>query len=265
MIGAADSAPVKLAYPMAVACTPDGSIFIADSKLFSILKYNTNGTFEVVARAGPKNRTPLRAIRALAAGPAGELLAADSATFEVYRIQAGQAPVPLSKGAFDMPTGIAVAKDGSIVVCDLKLGSVMRVPKDGGAAEEIARVPAPRGVVIAPNDDIIVLSAGPNQLLRVTAKGEATPIVKGKPFRFPMALALDATGTGFVVSDTYAVTVWSVDAKGEVKPLVKGDPLKRPEGLARDASGSLLVADPAAVQIFRVGDDGKVESMLKGS
>jgi sugar lactone lactonase YvrE len=260
----ADEAPPKLGYPIAVAVAPDGSTLILDDQLRAIVKRDAEGKLSIVARAGSKDRTPLRNMRALAIEPDGRILAGDSATRDVYRIEPGQPPKPLAGGALEIPTGLAVDKDGSLLVCDLRLGSLMRIPKDGGTPAEIARVPAPRGLTLAPDGDIVVLCSGPDQVLRVNAKGEIRPLVKGKPFKFPLAIAPGPGGeTAFVVSDGYSATVWAVNEAGETRPLAKGDPLKRPEGLVREPSGSWLVADAGAVQIFRIAADGKLEPVLK--
>jgi DNA-binding beta-propeller fold protein YncE len=256
-------APPRLEYPVAVAAAPDGTMYIADAKLHAIVKRDPQGKLEVVARSGDKDRSPLRALRAIACEPDGGVLAADTATSDVYRIQRGQPPQALTGGTIDMPNGIVIDRDGSIVVTDLRLNNLVRVPKLGGVPTEIASLPAPRGVALGPDGGFVVLSSGPNQLLYVSAKGEVKPFVKGKPFRFPIALASGPADGTFVVADVYAKTVWLVGAKGEVRPLSQGTPLERPEGLTRDASGTVLLADPSARQIFRIGADGTPEPVVK--
>jgi sugar lactone lactonase YvrE len=260
----ADDPPVKLGYPIAVAAGADGSIFIADYQLRAIIKRDAQGSLSILARSGPKDRTPLRNLKALAADPDGAVLAADSATREIYRVAPGQQPKALTGGSLEIPVGVAVDKDGTIVVCDRRLGSVLRIPKEGGTPAELARVPAPAGVLLAGNGDIIVLSSGPDQIVRVNAKGEVSPIVKGKPFKYPLGIAGGQGDTAYVVSDGDAAALWAVGENGAVRPLAQGAPLKRPEGLAREPSGALLVADAGANQIFRLAPGGKLEPVIKG-
>lgn len=262
--GRADDAPPALGYPIALAATPDGTLYIADGNLRAVVKRDEKGALSILARSGAKDRTPLRALRALAAEPDGSILAADSATRDIYRVRAGEPPKPLTGGELEIPTGIAVEKDGSIIACDLRLGNVVRIAKEGGKPSEIARVPAPRGVALAPDGEIVVLCSGPNQVLRINAKGEVRTFVAGKPFKFPLAIATVSQGdSSFVVSDGDAATVWSVSDKGEVRALSKGAPLIRPEGLIVESSGALLVADPGANQIFRITPDGKPVALSK--
>src|SRR5262249_19869391 len=145
---------------------------------------------------------------------------------------------------------------GDLVATDLRLGIVARIPRGGGSPKTIARVKAPRGLAILPSGALIVLSMGPDQLVKVTHEGVVASIVAGKPFRFPIAVLLAPAGPGYLVSDGYAGTVWAVSESGEVRPRIERGKLVRPEGLARDDRGGLLIADPAARQIFRPGPGG---------
>lgn len=248
--------------PVALACDAAGNIYIADSRLPGIYKRDRQGALEVVFRGSPKNRTPLHSPRALTVAPDGSLLAADSATSEVYRLVSGQPPLPLTRGSLEVPTGLALTPEGDIIATDLRLGTVSRIAQAGGAPELIAQVPAPRGVAVRAGRDIVVLSMGPDQLVRVAPDGTVRPIVSGRPFRFPIALLLGRELDGYVVSDSYAATVWSISDNGEVRPMAQGAPLVRPGGMARDPSGALLVADPGARQVFRITAEGDIQPLL---
>jgi glucose/arabinose dehydrogenase len=261
----AADAPVRLRYPVALACGDDGRILVADLHLPGIARVEPSGAIEIVFRGSTRIQTPLHAPRAIANGRDHTLFVADPATGEIYKLSAGQAPVPLTAGAFEIPTGIAVAPDGDLFVTDLKLGTVARVPRSGGAVVTLARVPSPRGLAIDPNGDLIVVSAGPDALLRVAPDGTVRSIVTGRPFRFPCAVLIDEAHPGYVVSDSYAATLWAVSSQGEVRPWVQGAPLVRPEGLARDRSGAVLVADPGARQVFRIRSEREIEPLVAGA
>ena len=88
------------------------------------------------------------------------------------------------------------------------------------------------------------------------------PILKGKRFRFPLALVRDEKQKHWLVSDGYAGTVWAVSDAGKESPWIKGAPLIRPEGLALDASGALLIADPGAGQVFRAATPAAIQPYL---
>jgi sugar lactone lactonase YvrE len=257
---AADAVPRPL-YPMAVACDPAGTLFVADPRLPGIFRRTAKGDLDVLFRGSSRARTPLRSPRALTTGPDGTLFAADSATAEVYRVEPGQIPVPLTGGALEVPSGLVATASGDLIVTDLRLGTVARIPRDGGPPVTLARVAAPRGVALSPSGEPVVLSMGPDQLVRVAPDGSVRTIVSGRPFRFPCAVLADRD-RGYLVSDGYGSTVWSVSERGEVRPRLQGRPLVRPEGLAREPSGALVVADPGAGQVFRVGTGGDLQALL---
>jgi sugar lactone lactonase YvrE len=259
---AADDPPRPEA-PTALACAPDGTIDLADARLPGLFRRSPDGRLDLLFRAQARNRTPLRAVRALALGRDGDLFVADSATGDVYRLRPGASPSPLTDGALEVPTGLAVRSGGDLIVSDLKLAAIFRIPGQGGKPERLADVPAPRGVAVTHSGDVIVLSAGPDQLVRLGPDGSVRPLCKGALFRFPTAVLAARDGPELYVSDTYAATVWAVPAAGEPRPLARGRPLVRPAALALDPSGALLVADPGAGQIYRMPKDGPAEPLLK--
>jgi sugar lactone lactonase YvrE len=261
---AASEPPPRPAYPASVALDATGNLFVADPLLPGVIRVDLDGSLRTVSRGVARDRSPLRGVRALAVGDGGGLFAADTATGEVYRLRPGAAPAAMTGGAFEVPTGLAIGPNGDLLVTDLRLGVVARVPRGGGKPVTIARVPSPRGVAVTRSGGIVVLSMGRDALVRVQKDGAVSPLVTGRPFRFPVAVAVDPEGEGdrFVVSDAYAATVWSVSGSGEVWARVQGKPLMRPGGLAFDPSGALLVADPGARQVFRFARDGTITTRL---
>ena len=106
-VAATDPPPRPLS-PSIVAVAPNGSLFIADLVRPGIFRRDATGSLDLFAPGRPQQRTPLHAITAMAVGRDGTLFAADRATGEVYRVEAGKPPVPLSNGGFEVPTGLAV-------------------------------------------------------------------------------------------------------------------------------------------------------------
>ena len=235
------------------------AVFVGDSRAPGLFRCDDLGRCALIVPGSAKQRTPLYAVSALAVDRDGTVFAADRATGEVYRVEVGKPPVPLSGGAFEIPTGLAIDPSGRLVISDLRLGIVARLPRGGGRPETVARVPAPRGVAIGHEGNVFVLSMGPDQLVRLASDGTAAPLVGGKPFRFPLALARDDKHARWLVSDGYARTIWAVDDAGKVSPWAKGDPLVRPSGLSVDSSGALFVADPGAGRIFRITGPDQID------
>jgi sugar lactone lactonase YvrE len=198
--------------------------------------------------------------RALAIDGEGQLLAGCSATREVYRFNAANQPEPLTGGGIGNPIDIAVNRAGELLVSDLELHCIWKVPAAGGKAEKFVEVPAPRGLSIDADDRLWVVSHDDNtSLLRVSADKQIETIVAGGAFRFPHDVAIDKNGTAYV-SDGPATTIWRIGAKGKPVAWVQGDPLKSPTSMAWQDE-ALLVADPIACVVFRIDADGAATAL----
>ncbi|CAN5769632.1 hypothetical protein BH23PLA1_BH23PLA1_07580 [soil metagenome] len=252
--------------PSALAVDAVGSVYVAGSQPSGIWKLDPSGTVEVVHLAEGPYGTPLRAIRALTIDEAGTLFAADSATGDVYRLRPEGPPEPLTAGALEVPTGLLVEPEGSILVCDQRLGRIVRLPNGGGVPEPIAEVAAPRGLARHPAGGIVVLSIREEALLHVKLDASEPPraLVLGHPFGLPNAILDDPESGGFLVSDGYAATIWMVSPEGAIQARYQGKPMVRPSALARDQTGALLIADPGAGQVFRAEESGALKPLLKG-
>jgi sugar lactone lactonase YvrE len=272
-------------YPNSVTVGNNGTIYVGDHELKTIYRLDASNKLEVVYKGSPKYRTPLYRVFAMAQDSAGNLFFCDTGSMDVWRlspdgklvpltgqkIARGIGPAPANQdfdreaayaGDFDKPMGIAIDPDGNLIVTDLGLAAVFRLPAAGGKPQQIARVPAPHGIAIDTDGSFVVVSQGKDQLVRVTREGEVTPIVKGQlaPKNNPHYVVIDSDG--YLVSDNYAAAVWRVTRDGTVKALVQGAPLVRPIGLAQEANGNLLVADPWALKLFRVSLQGKIETLV---
>jgi serine/threonine-protein kinase len=94
---------------------------------------------------------------------------------------------------FIQPEGIAAADDGTVYVTDLKLRAVFRIGKDNKPIK-LADVPAPRGIAIDRDGSLLVVSHSDGQLRRVTRDGKVTAVVGGRPFGFPLSICVRADG-----------------------------------------------------------------------
>ena len=260
-LAADDPRPVA---PVAVAVDGEGDLLIADPRLPGVWRRDAQGRLHILQRGTPRDRAPLQAIRALAVGHGGEVFAADSATGEVYQLRPDRPPEPLTGGALEIPTGLAVLANGDLIVADLRLGQVVRVRKKEGKVEEVARVAAPRGLAVGRSGVVAVLLADGPALARLAPDGTTTMIAAGEPFRFPLAVVADPESDGWLVADGGAAAVWSVAASGVIRARVRGAPLVHPSGLAFGPDGTLFIADPRAGQVFRVGPDGAIKPILGG-
>ena len=262
---AQDAKPARgLVYPLDVSVTADAkTLFLVDRKLPGLWKAGADGKLAVFFQASKKFRTPLNAVRCIAADGKGGLLVGDSGTREVYRFSADGKSTPLTKGGIGIAMGIAVNAKGTIFVSDLELQRIWTVPAAGGEPKEFAVLPAPRGMTFDKKGQLWVGSGGPrNQLVKIAADGKITPVVKDRTFVYPNDVAVSADGTAFV-SDGYADCIWKVAADGKTSKWVSGKPLDNPVGL--DWQGTtLLVVDSRAGKLFSITPDAKLAPVSLG-
>ena len=262
---AQDAKPARgLVYPLDVSVTADAkTLYLGDRKLPGLWKAGADGKLAVFFQASKKFRTPLNAVRCIAADGKGGLLVGDSGTREVYRFSADGKSTPLTKGGIGIAMGIAVNAKGTIFVSDLELQRIWTVPAAGGEPKEFAVLPAPRGMTFDKKGQLWVVSGGPrNQLVKIAADGKITPVVKDRTFVYPNDVAVSADGTAFV-SDGYADCIWKVSADGKTSKWVSGKPLDNPVGL--DWQGTtLLVVDSRAGKLFSITPDAKLAPVSLG-
>ncbi|HUQ71321.1 MAG TPA: hypothetical protein VM165_17465 [Planctomycetaceae bacterium] len=251
-VRAADPVPQ---YPLAVAATPDGALFLADRNLPGVWKL-ADDKLTLFHQASKKFRTPLNAIRCLGVDRDGRLLAGDSATRDVFRFNADGNPEPLTKGEIGIPMALAVDAQGDILVADLELHRIVKVPAAGGVPTVVATVPAPRGLTIDAEQRIWIVSHGSDQLLRLSPDGQTREvIVSGRPFGFPHHIVLD-DGVAYI-ADGYLPGVWKVTPGQPAEKWLSGEPFKNPVGIAKK-DDKLFVVDPRVPAVFTIDRSGKI-------
>ncbi len=245
-------------YPLDVAAAEDGTIYVADRYLPGVWKWK-DGTLSVFFQGSPKYRTPLNAARAIAIGPEGEVLVADTSTRDIYKVTQDKAE-PITGGKIGMPMDIAVAKDGSLYIADLELRRLFRIEAGSQEPQELAAV-NPRGVGIGADGKVWVVSQQKAQLQIVDDSGKVEAVVADRKFQFPHQIAFDKDGNAYV-TDGYAKAVWKVTAGAEPVKLVSGEPLVGPVGITAYKDG-LLIADPKARKVFQLSLDGKLTELFE--
>lgn len=251
----ASASAAELQYPLAIARADSGTIYLADRNLPGVWKID-GGKLSLFFEGSKKFRTPLNAPRCIAIDKKGRVLAGDSSTREVYRFDEAGKPQPLTGGEIGIPMSIAVNSAGDLLVADLEVHYIWKVPDAGGKPVKFAEVPAPRGLAIDAEDRLWVVSHGKDHLVRISPDGKIEPIVKGRPFQFAHTVVLDKDQTAYVC-DGYAKTVWKVGGDGKPVEWAKGKPLINPVGLAWKGE-TLLIVDPHAKVVFQADPEGKL-------
>jgi len=251
-------ASAQMQYPLSAVAAESGTIYVADRNLPGIWKIE-DGKLSRFFEGAQRYRTPLYAVRCVALDKSGAILAGDSATREVYRFDKDAKPAPLTAGGIGMPMSVAVNSKGELLVADLELHRIWKVPATGGKPEPLAEVTAPRGVAVDAEDNVWVVSHGKNQVVRVTPDGKLETVVEGRPFLFPHNIAVAADKTAYV-TDGYSKAVWKIPAGGKPEKWISGEPLVNPVGLAwRNAN--LLVVDSHANAVLEITPDGKIAKL----
>ncbi len=232
-------------YPISVAATETG-IYVADRQLPGIWVIAAGKT-SIFHEAAKKFGTPLNAIRCLAIDSNGSLLAGDSATRDVYRLNAEGIPTALTGGQIGIPMGIAVSDDGTIYVSDLELHRVVKLTSDGKIIE-FAKIKGPAGMSFDKQGNLYVASRGEARLVKISMDGSATPVDGADKIRFSQDVAVDANGR-VLVTDGYGKAIW--DFKDGAARLIEGSPLIHPVGISSSAAGTFLV-DPRGAGVLKL-------------
>lgn len=247
----------ELQYPLSIAAAADGTLYLADRNLPGVWQVTPEGKLSVYFQASKKFRTPLNAIRSVAVDVKGRLLASDSSTCQVFRFDEQKQPQPLVKGRVGIPMAIAFNSAGEILISDLEIHQVVKIPEAGGEPVKVSESQACRGIAVDKEDRLWIL--GREKLTRFGKDAKTETIVNGHPFNFPHTIALDDAGNAFVC-DNYAKTVFKIDAEGKATPFAQGAPFVGPVGICRHGD-KLYVADPQAKAVFVIAADGKVTQM----
>ncbi|HAW27991.1 MAG TPA: hypothetical protein DCY03_07710 [Planctomycetaceae bacterium] len=251
----------EMLYPLSVAATDKGPLYVADRKLPGIWSVE-QGKAASYFTGSKVFRTPLNAVRCVTIDNEGRVLAGDSSTREVYRFEkAGAKPQPLTNGGIGIPMDVVVLKNGDLLVSDLELHHIWKVPAARGKPTLFAKVEAPRGLALDQAENLWVVSGTADQLLKVSPEGKVAVVVKGRPFNFPHDVVVLDDGSA-IVSDGYEKALWKVAVDGTTEKWVSGEPFINPVGITRQGQ-NILVADPHAKTVFSVDPEKNVSDLLK--
>ena len=157
-----------LVSPVAVALSPGGHVFLADSALGRI--FRLDGTGRTIAELADAR---LRRPAGLAYDPARDrLYVADSASHQVLVLTGDGRPVGeigrrgSAPGEFNFPTHLAVAPDGGLVVTDALGYRIQRFAPDGTPTEQFGHhgdtagdFASPKGVALDSEGHVYVVEA----------------------------------------------------------------------------------------------------------
>jgi len=222
--------PVTFAWPTSVETEPDGSLLVVENGLKRLVRVDPAGHVTQVASLGKPYAVARSATGAIFVTDAGALKRIDGAgaprtvatlpeevgpialaangdvylatASRIYRLPRGATrPVVLAGAGFSGPHGIAVARNGVVLVSDTGNNRIVRVDAKTGAAATLARASNPRGLDVAADGTIYVVEAGPKRVARFSPGGKRLGFL-GPPFGDPYDL--DVAPAGVYVVDTSA-------------------------------------------------------------
>ena len=249
--GAADRA--RFSEPFGIVAAPDGAIFVADAgHAHRIRRIAPDGTVTTVAGGargfadGTGTHAEFSTPSGLALASDGTLYLADTGNHAIRRITPdgqvstlagdgtpGHVDGPGLHARFNGPIGIAVARDGRVIVADT-YNDRIRVIDTGGTVTTLAGSGRP---------------------------GADDGVGDGATFDTPTGLAFGASGLLYV-ADTGNGMVRIVDPSGHVTTptWARGDGFFHPLGIASAPDSELYIADEGG-HIVAIGNDGNIRTL----
>ncbi len=183
--------------PFGIAAGADGMLYIADGMSLAIM--HPDGT-QAARPALLVNHDFPGFVRGVATARAGRCFLSTSAG-TVAEYEAGRETIVWATG-LDQPTGLAIAPDGALVVCETGTGRVLQIDPKDGTTVLAAGLSGPVGIAVRKDGTCFVSEAAAGRVAHV-ANGQATAVVRG--LSEPHGLAL--LGDDLFILDRAAKTL----------------------------------------------------------
>ncbi|PYT07534.1 MAG: hypothetical protein DMF60_06880, partial [Acidobacteria bacterium] len=278
--------------PFGIVVDKRGNVIVADAGQSNrIRRITVDGKVETIAGSsegfadGDAGRAQFNTPSGIAIDKGGNLVIADTSNNRVRRLSADGRQVstiagsgvaglkdgPGDEAQFDGPIGIAVDKQGNILVADAYNDCIRQISSDGrvttvagtglpgysdGQAAS-ASFDTPAGVAVDQQGNIFVADAGNHAVRKITAQGEVTTIAgptsaedgPGNGLRLNRPVGIIVTHDGFLfVSDEASGRIIRIDPEGKAKSYAG-----RASGYAEGVEDQARMNGPTGIAIDRKG------------
>ncbi|WP_340589054.1 SMP-30/gluconolactonase/LRE family protein [Erythrobacter alti] len=239
-----------LQWPMGLALSPDGGLFIADGGFDYML--GAGGALDVVGFLFAPGFPGFT--RGVAASGSGEWVTTNSIG-AVMRWRPSDGESEQISAGHDVLYGVATAPDGAVIFADGAAGRVLRA-KDGESDELASRLDTPMGVAVDSDGSVYASESGGGRIVKC-AGGRAETVIEG--LGEPQGIAI-ADGRLYAV-DVESKELIRCDISGRGREtLASGLPVKAPPGMTPKLLGA--VGDMSGPMVpfcgIAVAEDGTV-------
>ncbi len=243
----------SFASPFGVATDAEGNVYVADSWNAKIRKISPSGVVNTLAGAGPS------------VGP--------------------KIDGPASRATFRQPEGIFVDSFGNVYVADTWDNKIRKISRQGvvttlaGTGEEGDRDGAgnqalfnhPSGIAVDRNGTVYVVDSQNHKIRKISPEGQVSTLAgtgeRGETdgagstatFNYPFGIAVDSSGTLYVVGDMNKVRKISPDGLVSSISVESDARFSTAQGVAVDRFGDLYVT--VGDSIRKIRSDGRVTTL----
>lgn len=271
--------------PFGVVVDRRGNLYISDGGQSNrIRRITTDGKVETIAGStegfadGNALQAQFNTPSGIVLDKKGNIIIADTSNNRIRKLStdgkvttiggsgaAGYKDGPANEAEFDGPIGVAVDKQGSVVVADSYNDRIRQISADGAVTTiagtgspgfiegnaSIASFNTPSGVAVDSHGNIFVADTGNGAVRKITPQGEVSTIATGPGVRHPVGIVITHDDFLFV---TNAHSILAITPDGDSRlyaggmfGFAEGSALEArvrfPMGIAVDREGNLFIAD----------------------
>ena len=221
----------QFGFPVGVAVSPTGQVYVADMDSDRIQRFSADGTYETQWGSSGSNYGEFYSPIGVAVAPSGQVYVADAGNNRIQRfssdgtheIQWGYSGT--GDGQFDGPFGVTVGPSGQVYVADYGNNRIQRFSADGAYETKWGTLGSsygqfidPYDMAVSPGGLVYVVDSGNNRIQRFTSSGGyqlqwGSYGTNEGQFNYPTGIAISANDLVYV-ADSYNDRIQRFSADG---------------------------------------------------